>query len=93
MPNDKAVNKPENNEINNKHGNKKLHDDPFYKAAKASTCAATAGFFAYFTGGSPTVYGVADKICDTISDAIAEPAHKMVHGKTYEEMNGKPPKP
>lgn len=72
---------------------KTLHDDPFYKVTKTATCAAVSGFFSYLTGGSPVVYGTADKICHSVSDAVAEPAHIFVHGESYEDKNRKTIKP
>lgn len=65
-----------------------LHDDPFYIATKTATCAAVSAFFSYLGGGSATIYGVSNKICDSIADSVADPAHVLVHGQTYEQKNG-----
>ncbi len=69
----------------------KLHDDPFYKATKTTVCAATAGLFSYFGSGSTTIFNITNQTCHQISDIVAEPAHVLVHGQTYEQKNK--PKP
>ena len=68
---------------------KKLHDNPFYKATKTATCATVSGLLSWLSGGSAPVYGTVNTVCDSVSDAVANPIHVLVHGKSYEEMHGK----